>query len=55
MTTGIITGAARGIGAAISVRLTSELDHLVLVDLAPELADTADRIAASGVTVSPVR
>ena len=55
MKTGIVTGAARGIGAAISRRLSTEVDHLVLVDLAPELADTADDIAAGGIAVSPVQ
>ena len=55
MTTGIVTGAARGIGAAISRRLASDVDHLVLVDLAPELADTADEIGSAGTVVSPVQ
>ncbi len=55
MRTGIVTGAARGIGAAIARRLASEVDHLVLVDLAPELADTADEIAAAGTAASPVQ
>jgi 3-oxoacyl-[acyl-carrier protein] reductase len=55
MTVGIVTGAARGIGAAISKRLASEVDRLVLVDLAPELADTAVTIAAGGTDVSPVQ
>lgn len=53
--TGIVTGAARGIGAAIARRLATDVDHLVLVDLAPELADTADEIGAAGTTVSPVQ
>lgn len=55
MRTGIVTGAARGIGAAIARRLASEVDHLVLVDLAPELVDTADEITAAGTAVSPVQ
>jgi 3-oxoacyl-[acyl-carrier protein] reductase len=52
---GIVTGAARGIGAAIARRLASEVDRLVLVDLAPELADTADRITETGTAASPVQ
>jgi 3-oxoacyl-[acyl-carrier protein] reductase len=53
--TGIVTGAARGIGAAIARRLASDIDHLILVDLAPELADTADQITAAGANVSPIQ
>ena len=55
MRTGLVTGAARGIGAAIARRLASDVDHLVLVDLAPELAHTADEITATGTTVSPIQ
>lgn len=55
MRTGIVTGAARGIGAAIARRLASDVERLVLVDLAPELADIADEIAAAGTTTSPVQ
>lgn len=55
MSLGIVTGAARGIGAEIARRLARDLDHLVIVDLAPELAAIADEIEASGVGVTPVQ
>jgi 3-oxoacyl-[acyl-carrier protein] reductase len=55
VTVGIVTGAARGIGAAISKRLAAEVDRLVLVDLAPELARTSEEVAAGGTRVSPVQ
>lgn len=54
MTVGVVTGAARGIGRAIAERLASEVDRLVLVDLAPELADTAADLE-SQVAVTPVQ
>ena len=54
MTVGIVTGAARGIGRAIAERLSSEVDRLVLVDLAPELADTATDLERQ-VAVTPVQ
>jgi NAD(P)-dependent dehydrogenase (short-subunit alcohol dehydrogenase family) len=55
VTVGIVTGAAGGIGAAISERLAAEVDHLVLVDLAPELAHASEEIADAGTRVSPVQ
>ena len=54
MSVGIVTGAARGIGRAIAERLSSEVDRLVLVDLAPELAETAADLEGR-VTVTPVQ
>ncbi len=55
MNTGIVTGAARGIGLAIAERLAAALDRLVLVDLSPALADAALHIEALGVEVTPVQ
>ena len=52
---GVVTGAARGIGAAISLRLASELDRLILVDLAPGLADTVEQVADLGTAATPVQ
>lgn len=51
----IVTGAARGIGKAIAHRLAAEGEPLVLVDLAPTLAETALEIEALGVEVRPVQ
>ncbi len=54
MRTAIVTGAARGIGKEIAVRMARDFDHLVVVDLSPTLADTAlelERLA----TVTPVQ
>jgi 3-oxoacyl-[acyl-carrier protein] reductase len=55
MSTAIVTGAARGIGLAISRRLTSDFDRLVVVDLSPALADAALQIESFGVDVEPVQ
>ena len=54
MRTAIVTGAARGIGKEISVRLASDFDHLVVVDLSPTLAETALELEGLGVDVTPV-
>ena len=42
---GVITGAARGIGAAIAARMASQVDRLVLVDLSPALEETVERVS----------
>ena len=45
----IVTGAARGIGAATAVRLAADGCTVAVVDLAEDAAkDTVDRIAATG-------
>lgn len=49
----IVTGAARGIGAAIAVALARVGAHLVLADLQP-CAGTVERIQAAGGTASTV-
>lgn len=54
MSTAVITGAARGIGRAIAVRLAAVFDHLAIVDLSPALAETALELERLGVSVTPV-
>ncbi len=44
----IVTGAARGLGAAIAERLAAEKASVVLVDRLEEVAKTAETIAAKG-------
>src|SRR5580692_9672730 len=45
----IVTGAAQGIGAAISLRLAAEGAHVAVVDLTAERAQgTADEIVKNG-------
>jgi 3-oxoacyl-[acyl-carrier protein] reductase len=51
----IVTGAARGIGAAIAHRIASDVERIILVDLAPELEETAAQIGETGASVTPVQ
>jgi 3-oxoacyl-[acyl-carrier protein] reductase len=55
MSTAVVTGAARGIGRAIAVRLASEGHRLVLVDMAPELAETALGLEREGIDTVAVQ
>ncbi len=52
---GVVTGAARGIGAACAARMAGTVDVLVLVDLDPAAtAAAAARLAGSGTRCEPV-
>ena len=42
----IVTGAARGLGEAVAVRLFADGHDVALVDVAPEVRTTAERLAA---------
>lgn len=54
--TAVITGAARGIGAAIAARFAAEGCSLALSDIdEPTLADTGARLSAAGARVVAVR
>ncbi len=44
----IVTGGARGIGAAIAARFAGDGYHVVLADRDPAVVATAERIAANG-------
>lgn len=55
MSAAVVTGAAGGIGRAIATRLADEGHRLVLVDLAPELADVAGELELEGAQVTPVQ
>jgi len=51
----VVTGAARGIGAGIATRFAEDGWHVILVDLAPEVAQTAAAITtATGSGTTPV-
>lgn len=49
--TAVVTGAARGIGAATAARLASEGARVLLVDLLPEVHDTARAIGQTGLVL----
>ena len=52
----IVTGAARGIGRAIALRLAGHAHYVVIVDLLePELKETAKMLEAAGAKALPVR
>ncbi|WP_037144982.1 SDR family NAD(P)-dependent oxidoreductase [Rhodococcoides fascians] len=43
----IVTGSAQGIGAAIAQRLVQDGDRVVLFDISPTVAETAQRLGAA--------
>ena len=53
--TAVVTGAARGIGAATAQRLASEGAGVVLTDLSAQVEETAERVRASGGRATAVR
>lgn len=55
MSTAVITGAARGIGREISIRLSRDFEHLVVVDMSPSLAEAALELESLKVKVTPVQ
>lgn len=44
----IVTGSAQGIGAAIARRLVAEGGQVTLLDIAPHVTETAERVGAGG-------
>jgi NAD(P)-dependent dehydrogenase (short-subunit alcohol dehydrogenase family) len=53
--TAVVTGAARGIGRSIAFRLARDHPRLVVVDRAPELAETAHDLEVTGAEVVGVQ
>lgn len=47
----IVTGAARGIGAATAQRLADEGCQVLLVDIIPEVMETADSVGGKGLVL----
>ena len=51
----IVTGAAKGIGAAITARLAAAGAHVTIADIDPAGQDTASELVARGLSASYVR
>ncbi len=55
MTVAVVTGAARGIGRAVAARLAASGHRLVLVDVSPDLGETASGLEETGFEVTAVQ